>query len=494
MTFVTFPVPVDGLHHLSNETRMIATPWSRMVRGIGLGQHPIAYNPVAAARIRHAFALLAAKGAESSAYTRFSRLLAHFVLDVTDPARCLHRRDLEADLGPILATVRAEENPYFRVMAGCVLMDAFAKLGLDRTLLVGADADFAAETLDVVDTIEADRIKDENAGRHGHYEKLSAYTAAFLAIGQLGLGERLVTGPRHYVREALALLEKIPAPFFRGRGGAMLLSVISLLGHERHIVDDNGRDHIKEVLTHLDRAGELDNPPAFPQPMSAAFTRVYPLLTMLNAIAMSGRPEEYLSYGRDRLAEAKDLMAGLRPVERTHMGLYYLVALHNLGRLRDQIPDLDGFVEGIVGEWRRTDPGANYFLNGISYPYILQTALLTGRTDLIEPTALDRLVDCFPDLDRTDDDRVNRPYPFAYALNVLAELGSAHLLFEPRDSYGGATPISWVIDRLSDQGREEPRLYMLNHALVSYALRLRGPGREATALFQEFDFHRGPRG
>ena len=262
MTTAYRMAPVHGLHHLSNETRMIATPWSRMVRGIGLGQYPVAYDPEAAARIRHTFALLEAKGVDD-AYTRFSRLLADFVLEVTDPGRPLVRAGLERDLRPVLDAVRAEENPYFRVMAGCILMDAVAKLSLDRTLLINAETDFPAEILAVVDTIEPDRIKDENAGRHGHYEKLSACSAVFLAIGQLGLKDRLVTGRRNHVREALHLLERIPAPFFRGRGGSMLLSVVSLLGFERYLVGE-GRDFVKEVLSYLDRADELNLPPAFP--------------------------------------------------------------------------------------------------------------------------------------------------------------------------------------------------------------------------------------
>ncbi|WP_330301353.1 hypothetical protein [Streptomyces sp. NBC_00503] len=482
-----FPVPVDGLRHLSNETRMIATPWSRMVRGIGLGQYPVAYDPAAAERIRRTFALLDAKGVTASGYTRFSRLMAEFVLGVLDPARPLRGSDLEEALGPVLEAVRAQENPYFRLMAGCIVMDSFAKLGLDRSPLLNADTDFPAEILAVADAIEPDRIKDENAGRHGQYEKLSAYSAVFLALGQLGLGERLVAGRRNYVREALGLLEQIPAPFFRGRGGAVLLSVISLLGYG-HFISGEGRDHIKEVLDHLDRADELNSPPVFPQPMSEAFPQVYPLLTMLNAIAMTGRPEEYLTHGRDRLAQAKELMGRITSVERTHMGLYHVMALHNLGRLDEQVPDLDALVEEIVGEWVHIDPGANYFLNGIAYAYVIQTAMLTGRMDLIGDKALDRLVDGFPDLNRTDDDRVNRPYPFAYTLNVLGEIGRADLLFEPREAYGGASPMTWVIDQLSEGGREEPRLYMLDHALISYALRMRGPALKETPLSGRFRF------
>lgn len=483
MTVISLPLPVNGLSQLSNETRVIATPWSRMVRGIGLGQHPIPWDRTAADRIRQALGLLSAKGTDHAGYALFARLLTELVLDVEDPLRTLTHWDLERRLGPVLAAIRSEENAYFQVMAGCILMDTFAKLHLNQSLLVNAQLDFPAEVLAGVDAIEPDAIEDENAGRHGHYEKLSASTAVFLALGELGLGQRLVTAERNRVAEALELLDSIPSPFFRGRGGSMLLSVIALLGHGRSI-SGTGRDHIEEVLSYLDRADELNLPPAFPQPMSAAFTKAYPLLTMLNAISLSDRSGHYLRYGRDRLAEAKELMGRLTPVERTHMGLYYLIALHNLGKLDDQVPDLDALVTDIVGQWEHIDPGANYFLNGIAYAYIIQTAMLTGRMDLISEETLSRLVDGFPALNRTVDDRVNRAYPFAYSLNVLAEIGAVDLLFESREFYDGSSPIAWVVDQLSAGGREEPRLYMLNHALLSYALRLRGRELQESALFR----------
>jgi hypothetical protein len=478
--------PVAGLDDLSNESRMISTPWSRMVRGIGLGQYPIEYDPVIAARIRQAFDLLVAK-VPANAYTRFSRLLADLILTAEDPDAGLSRTEVEMALGPIMHAVRSERNPYYRLMAGCILMDAFAKLGLDRTLLVNENTDIPGEVLATVDQIEPNRIKDENKGRHGDYERLSACTAVFLAFGQLGLQDRLVSGPRDHIREALNLLDRIPAPFFRGRGGSMLLSVVSLLGYDS-LIFDGDRDYMKEVLDHLDRADELNDHPAFPQPMTASFPKAYPLLTMLNGIAMSGR-QEYLSYGKDRLAEAKRLIAEISPVERTHMGQYYLVALHNLGRLRDQVPDLDGFVEDVVGQWRHVDPGANFFLNGISYPYMIETAMITGRMDLVTGDTLDRMVDSFPDLDRTPEDRANRPYPFSYAVNVLGEIGASDRVFTPRVRYGGESPMAWVIDHLSEDARDEgSRLTMLDHALVSFALRLRGAQRAETELFKNFRF------
>ncbi|MFI7600010.1 hypothetical protein [Actinoplanes sp. NPDC049681] len=463
-----------GFDELSTESRMIATPWSRMVRGIGLGQYPVDYDPEIAGWIRHSLDLVAER-AKGDSYTAFARRTAGLILTVAGGDRIDLAREVEA----VADEVRAVKNPYYRVTAGSVLMDAVAKLGVGSALPAG----FPAEILATVDRIEPDRIKDENSGRHGDYEKLSAFTAVFLAHGQLGLADRLGS----LVPQALGLLDNVPAPFFRGRGGAMLISVISLIGHGAHLAGEE-RDHVAAVLDYLDRADELRLAPSFPQPMSPAFATIYPLVTMLNAIAMTGRPE-YLTHGRDRLAQMRELWAAITPVERTHMGLYYLVALHNLGRLRAEVPDLDGFVEALVGQWRHVDPGENFFLNGISYAYMIETAMIAGRPDLITGAFVERLVDSFPDLDRTELDRANRPYPFSYAVNALGEIGAAARLFTPRARYGARTPMEWVVGQLSgDLAEENSRLYMLNHALISYALRLRGAGSGETELFRSFRF------
>ncbi|GAB4084829.1 hypothetical protein GCM10028784_14590 [Myceligenerans cantabricum] len=479
--------PVTGLGDLGNESRAIATLWSRLVRGIGLGQHPVRFDPRAADQVRTAFALIGERVTDTNAYHRFSRLMAGLALDVADPATGLGHPETGRRVDAVLEAVRDVKDPYWRVMAGCILLDGVAKLGLDLSLVVHDAVDVPAELVATVDEIEPDRIRDENQGRHGDYERLSASTAILLAHGQLGLQERLVTGRRNFVLESLDLLERIPGPFFRGRGGSMLLTATSLLGFE-DLALDGGRDRVREVLDYLDRSDELGLPPAFPQPMTEAFGRIYPLLTMLNAIAATGR-EEYLHHGRDRLAEARDLFDAISPAERTHMGLYHIVALHNLGRTPGEPGSIDRLVEEIVGTWRSIDPGDNFFLNGIAYPYMIQTAMVTGRTDLVTDEMLDRVVDSYPDLERNEIDRTNRPYPFGYLVNVLGELGAVDRLLEPRDRYAGRSAFAWVAAHLSPDATEEgSRLHILDHALIGYALRQRGPEAAETGMFGSFTF------
>jgi hypothetical protein len=49
--------------------------------------------------------------------------------------------------------------------------------------------------------------------------------------------------------------------------------------------------------------------------------------------------------------------------------------------------------------------------------------------------------------------------------------------------------MAWVIDRMSDGAEKEGlRLYMIHHALVSYALRMRGADTKETQLFGNFRF------
>ena len=268
----------------------------------------------------------------------------------------------------------------------------------------------------------------------------------------------------------------------------MLFSAISLLGYETFVFDGE-KDYLRDVLDYMDSANSMNVPVTFPQPTTPAFQKIYPLVTMLNAIAISNR-REYLGYGRDRLRDMKSYWAEISPVERAHMSLYYIVALYNLGVLDDEIPDLDGFVVELVDSLKILDPGADFFLHGLSNAYIVETAMLTGRMDLIDDAKLIRMVDCFPDLDRSDMDRINRPYPFSYALNVLGEIGQLSLLFTPRERYHGLNPAEWVIAQLSDGGRAEGnRLFMMGNALVSQALRLRDVRARDTPIFEKFGFN-----
>lgn len=467
--------PRAALRDLPLETRVVATPWSRIVRGIGLGQQPVVHDRADAARIRQVFALLRARVTAPVGYTAFAQHLSETVLRASDPDDAADDHELAAGFTRALAAGRGEPNPYYRLMAGCITIEAAAKCGLAH-LVIGPDAlvrpsvpfaDVADEVLAMIDDIRPDGIADENAGRHGDYEQLSASSAVFLAFWHLGVGDRLVTPGRDRIDEALRLVDGVPSPFFRGRGGSVLLSAVALLGHAERVDAP-----IDAVFAHLDQADAIGIEPSFPSPMSPAFPRIYPLLTMLNSVAVSGHDRHAVG----RLDEALSRFDALGPAERTHMGLYLLLAASGLGQLERVTPDLDAFVAELVGSWRVIDPGDDYFLSGIAYAYLVQTAVVTGRRDLVTEEMLDRMVGAFARLESDPAGRANRPYPFSYALTVMAEIGQAHRLFEPDERYGGRSAVEWVVGRISADGADEGnRLFMLDHALVNWALRQRGP-------------------
>jgi hypothetical protein len=474
------------------ESRVISTPWSRIVRGIGLGQHPIGYDQAAAGRIRESFAMLEQRVSQDDHYTRFSHALCELILQITDSSTTPNDYEIDGLIIAAADEARTVTNPYYRVTAWCILLSAVAKLGIDTSYTVSPSRDLPAEIIAAVDQVEPNKIKDENRGRHGEYERVAAWTAVFLAFGQLDLGGRLVSHSRDCVAEALASIDNIPAPFFRGRGGSMLMSAVALLGFDDHLFD-RPHDYVASTLSWMDNVDELGIYPSFPSPMSTEFMKVYPLLTMLNAIAVTGR-HDYLMFGRNRLQEAAHLMAAISPVERTHMGLYYVIALYNLHRLPTELPSLDDYVEPLINQWRGIDPGQDYFLNGISYAYLTQLAFFTGRDDLITEAMIERMLTAFPALEHTAENRANRPYPFSYVLNVLTELGLGELLYLPHDAYGGLSPFAWITEHLSPGAHaESARLYMIDHALISWALRQRAPGLNEPGALGRFTFTRAAR-
>lgn len=470
MSLYSVNPPIFSLDDLSEESRIIATPWSRMVRGIGLGQNPVGYESTADRLITRSINLLYAKVGEADSYTNFSFVLVNAILSVVRSG--LKKGYNNFDIFKVITAFRKIENPYFRAIAGTIILDSIAKLNINNHM-ENIINDLACEILKAVDEIQPDAIHDENQGRHGDYERVSAYTAVFFSFRRIGISHLLNHDGRDRVLEALSSLKNVPTPFFCGRGGSMLIASIALIGREDAIEDNY---IVEYIFGGMDRVEESQLYPAFPSPMSIAFIKIYPLLTMLNAISTLNKSELYLQLGRDRLEEADILMNKLSPVECTHMALYYVMGLMNLGLLDKHLPDINSFVEKVVGYWSDINPGSDYFLSGIAYAYIVQLAYFTGRADLISDNMIDRMVGAFRDLESTSENRANRPYPFSYALNVLAELGLGEVFHTPHPAYDNQEPYDWVIEHLSDGGREESgRLYMLNHALISWALRLREP-------------------
>ncbi len=477
----------EALSLLSSENRLITTPWSRIVRGLGLGQYPMAYSETISLWIQEAFDELKNKARYKNNYVNFSSLLCDFICLLIKPGQTLGENDKLDYIFNILYLINNELDPYRRVMQYSITIDALAKLNINLFDLLEGKVDLAGLLFNAIGEIQSNRIKDENSGKHGDYEKLSGYTSVFFALAVCNKAGAAVTRQRNHIAEALLTLDNIPSPFFRGRGGSMLFSAISLMGY-RGILQNKGRDPVLATLDYLDRADTLGINPSFPQSMSPAFVKIYPLLTMLNAIAATGH-QQALHYQQDRIRQANALMDALTPVERTHMGLYYIMAIYNLGLLESEKQRVNALVEELVNTANHIDPSENYFLHGIASSYVIETATLTGRKSLMTDHIINSLAGSFSRMNRNLEDEINRPYPLAYALTMLGEAGHVDKLFEPSACYGNKSAISWMIDNLTHvEDGADGRLYMFNHALINLMLRMRGEGFTTPCVYRDFTF------
>jgi len=475
----------DALARLNNENRIITTPWSRIVRGLGLGQYPMPYSESISHWIQDTFDELKNKTKSKNNYVNFSSLLCDFVCLLIKPKQTISESDKLNYIFNILYLANGELDPYRRVMQYSITIDTLAKLNINLFNLLGNSIDLPALLFNTINEIKSNRIKDENSGKHGDYEKLSAYTSVFFALAACDKAGIAITTRCNHIIEALNTLEHIPSPFFRGRGGSMLFSSISLLGYGG-MLHNHGRDYIAETLNYLDSADKIGISPSFPQNITSEFVKVYPLLTMLNAIATTGHLQ-MLNYRQDRIHQAGVLMDALTPIERTHMGLYYIMAIYNLGLLDHEKNRVNALMEELLYTANHIDPSENYFLHGISCSYVIETATLLGRQYKITDRMIHALADSFFTMDKSIEDEINRPYPFAYALTMLSEIGHVDKLFEPSSRYDNKSATSWMIDNLTQvEDGEDGRLYMLNHALINLMLRMRGNAFPALRMYKDF--------
>lgn len=158
--------------------------------------------------------------------------------------------------------------------------------------------------------------------------------------------------------------------------------------------------------------------------------------------------------------------------------------MYNLAKLSEEIGAEGAIVDELVRYLDIVDPGVNFFLNGLSHAYIVETAMITGRLDAISGRAINRIADCFVRMDATPLDRFSRAYPFAYNLNALGEVGEAGKLFKTSAAYGGVSAFSRLIDQFSPDGEAKgSRVLMLGNVLIGLGSRLRGAKNDSTPMF-----------
>ena len=85
----------NALSYLDNESRLITTPWSRIVRGLGLGQYPMKYSEAISQWIQNTFDELKNKTDAANNYVTFSSLLCDFICLLIKPNQKISEKDIE---------------------------------------------------------------------------------------------------------------------------------------------------------------------------------------------------------------------------------------------------------------------------------------------------------------------------------------------------------------------------------------------------------------
>ena len=191
---------------------------------------------------------------------------------------------------------------------------------------------------------------------------------------------------------------------------------------------------------HLDKYPKLDNMKKRPS------YNTYPLLTLLNSMSLLGKPE-YLTYKRDWLKEAELLVPVLPAPQRLSQGMYYLMALYNLGKLGQYVPDVREYVARVIKDW--DEYAAATEMNVVEYEmhdtYVVELATFFGFQDLIPERVIKRMAETFL-VYQKEDNIFNTAYGGAYALTSLGETGRYQILFQPNEKYEGQSPLIGPLD------------------------------------------------
>ncbi|MBF0522975.1 MAG: protein-glutamate O-methyltransferase family protein [Candidatus Omnitrophica bacterium] len=193
------------------------------------------------------------------------------------------------------------------------------------------------------------------------------------------------------------------------------------------------------------------------------------------------------------MKEASDMLPLLAGDDRINQGEYYLMALYNLGLLKQYVPDLRKFVKEWIEQYQQ------YLVDNSNYRweklfitmndvYILETAWYFGLTDLVPKSLMTRVVNHLKNY-KKDEPYFNSAYGLSYVLTGLSEVGMEGRLFEKNDTYDGMAPLEWVIRNFPADGvAEKITLPYLHHALINLALRMRGMNNKDSDLFKDVRF------
>jgi hypothetical protein len=462
-------------HDLLKERRIFSTPWHWYVHGLGSGQDVGSFEPDKAER------LLEISLALSQKRNTNDLVFIHHLLDGI-VATCA-----AGSLGDRHAKTRAHEQftsaiehlprePWQYARACALLAESLVKLGQIEPYRQDVRWHLG-RALKQVSRLDApsDKLR---------YEKLQLFANLILAAGQAGfaylLSSRQPNGDT-YADLALQVATTISNVFYRGRGSAILFSVLAIVGNKAQICN-NSQNHLQALLDTFD--AELSHP-ASRNPdgvHQGSDYYLFPLSLILNAIALLDCPD-YLTYKRDWVKQSVSLFHSLSPASQASQISFFLSALNNLGVLDAYVPDAIALVSDCMEAYLESTDGSRVD-DYLRCTYLIHLAYQLGRPDLLHPRMRSILWDSVvqtPGSERYRESPYGSSYMVAaYAMSAFDRMDRLDALFGERFNLPAA--IAHFQDPPAIAAIHAPRTAF---ALVDLALRMRSRKSYDTPLFSQ---------
>jgi hypothetical protein len=462
----------QGFKRLLTERRIFPTPWHWCVHGLGLGQEATGFNSKKSDRLlKISRALFQKTNSHDHAFTH------HLLQGIVATCEAVSLSDRNSQqLAHEKFTMAIKQLPtesWQYARASALLTESLVKLDQMETYQddVHKHLDMAFQQVAVLD-VPSDKLR---------YEKLQLFANLLLAAGQAGFLDLLTVRQQDgntYVDTALQLATTISDVFYRGRGSAVIFSVLAIIGYGEQVCGE--QNHLQTLLDSFDADLNHSSTRSGDGVHEGADYYIFPLSLILNAIAVLNRPD-YLTYKRDWVKQTVSFFHSLSPASQASQITFFVYALDNLGVLDLYVPDVVTFFNECMTGYLQSTDGSRVD-DYLRCTYLIHLACQLERTDILDPRVWSILLDSAaqtPGSQRYRESTYGSSYMVAaYALSAFDRVGRLDELFSEKVNLADA--IAHFQDDAPATAIHSPRT---GFALIETGLRMRPVESKDTPLF-----------
>jgi hypothetical protein len=408
---------------LLNERRIFPTPWHWCVHGLGIGQEATGFEPDKSNRLLEISLALSRK--TQTNFHVFTHHLLHGIVATCAALSLGDRRAQQIAHDQFTSAIERLPSQHWQYPRACALLtESLVKLGQ-----LEAYRDTIHWHLEIAfrQVARLDPTNDKL-----RYEKLQLFANLLLAAGQAGFSDLLGNTS---VDTALQVSTTISDVFYRGRGAAIIFSVLAIIGCQEQVCTGQ-ENHLQRLLDLFDAKLNHSSSRDADGVHEGNDYYIFPLSLILNAIAVLDRPD-YLMYKRDWVQQTVSLFHALSPASQASQITFFVYALDNLGMLDMYVPNVVTFFDKCMQGYLQSTDGLRVD-DYLRCTYLIHLACQLGRPDILHPRVLSILsasVAQAPDSQRYLQSTYGSSYMVAaYALSAFDRLSRLDLLFSEQFS------------------------------------------------------------